>query len=338
MRNALIAALSAVAVSAALAVAVLAAPAKPPAATPPKKPIAKPPASKPATSRPATSRPTATKPPAAKPVGGATAGKTLNKGEYPAFQADQYTLTFEQMDARSKVDLAERGLRDHSVKLDGKLAAPKDEDAVAVTKELTVTAATDDQQNTMLLPKPPPKIGGSTGGSAAKGLQEYLVNSYSPFQHGSADVEVPATKIKKSPFRIEEMDLKATVILAEERQEKVMPAVIMEKLDQVVPGVSLRITTLQLSPTGELTITAKGERDHGGPGGPFVEQAWLLDDSGESIGGGRWTQGDPFGKTETLTIKIGVPKGKAHKSVKFIACTKYTLKPLAFTITDIFQR
>jgi hypothetical protein len=338
MRNSVIAALLAVAVSAALAANS--------GTTPPKKPLAKPPATKPAVAKPAATRPAvaklaATRPattrPAAKP---ATGVKAVNKGEYPAFEAEEYTLTFQQMDNRSKVDLAERGTKEHSVKLDGKLTAPKDEDAVAVTKELTVSAIVDDEKNTMLLPKITSKTASAGGGSTPKGLQEYQMNTYTafPLQNGSAEVEVPTTKIKRSPYMIQEMELKATVILAEERTDKVMPAVIMETPDHVVPGLGLRITTLQLSPTFELTIVVKCDRGRGGPAGPFVEQAWVLDENNEVIGGGRWTQGDPFGKSGTLTIKINLPKGKNHKSIKFVTCTKYSRKPLTFTVKDIFQR
>jgi hypothetical protein len=280
-----------------------------------------------------------TRPTAGGGASGAGGVKTVNKGEYPAFDAEGYTLTFQQMDNRSKVDLAERGTKEHSIKLDGKLAAPKDEDAVAVTKDLTVSSMVDDEKNTMVLPKITSKTLSAGGeGSASKGLQEYQVNTYAPILNGSADVEVSTTKTKRSPYLIQEMELKATVILAEERADKILPAVIMETAEQVVPGASVRITALQLSPTRELTITVKGERGRGGPGGPFVEQAWLLDENNEVIGGGRWTQGDPFGKTETLTIKITEPRGKNHKAIKFVACTKYTRKPLTFTVKDIFQR
>jgi hypothetical protein len=171
-------------------------------------------------------------------------------------------------------------------------------------------------------------------------LPEYQINTFTafPYQNGSAEVEVPMTKIKKSAHVIQEMALKATVILAEERADKTMPAVIMETPGQVVPGLALRITSLQLSPTFELTIVVKCDRSRGGPAGSFLEQAWVLDENNEPIGGGRWTQGDPFGKSGTLTIKVALPKGKNHKSIKFVACTKYTRKPLAFTVKDIFQR
>jgi hypothetical protein len=205
-------------------------------------------------------------------------------------------------------------------------------------KEFTVSAIADDETNTMLLPKN--KTAGGGADSGATKPPEYQMNTFAAFSMATAmaEVEVPTTKIKRSAYLIQEMELKTTVILAEERADKTLPAVIMETADSVVPGLTLRITTLQLSPTFELTIAVKCERGRGGPTGAFVEQAWVLDDTGEVIGGGRWTSGDPFGKSGTLTIKVGLPKGKNHKSIKFVACTKYTRKPLTFTIKDIFQK
>jgi hypothetical protein len=284
----------------------------------------------------ATTRP---KKPTARPAAGTGGVKAVNKGDYPAFEAEEYSLTFQQMENRSKVDLAERGGKEHSVRLEGKITAPTNEDAVAVTKEFTVGTIVDDEKNTLVLPKFTSKSTGAGGGSpVAKGLQEYQMNTYTSFQNGSAEVEVPMTKLKRTAYLIQEMELKATVILAEERKDKTLPAVIMETPDQVVPGATVRITGLQLSPLRELTITVKCDRDRAGPAGPFVEQAWILDEDGGVIGGGRWTQGDPFSKTGTLTAKFDLPKGKNHKSVKFVACTKYSRKPLAFTIKDVFQR
>jgi hypothetical protein len=198
--------------------------------------------------------------------------------------------------------------------------------------------AADAEKADLVEHKSAAKFRGFGAAAPPRAAQSYQVNTYATLHDGVAEVEVPQTKLTKSPHTLEEMELKATVVLAEERQEKLLPAVVMEQPAEIVPGIRLRVTGLELSAAREMTITAKCDRPKGGPSGPFVEQVWVLDENNEKIAGARWTQGDPFGQAVTLTAKLTLTGHKVHKSLNFVACTKYSLKTLEYKVGGVFQK
>ncbi|HUT00814.1 MAG TPA: hypothetical protein VM031_00045 [Phycisphaerae bacterium] len=258
--------------------------------------------------------------------------KKVHKGKVPTFKSGTYTLRLEKLEAQSTVELAERGDRKHSLKLAGEIASPKDDDAVALTGELKVLEITDaKKENLRRLKKP-----GTAGG--IRPLSRYRVNTYVAFLNGVGKVAVPQTSLRKSAYTVETLTLGATVLLAKQRESKELPAVVTETLAEIVPGVLLRIMALKITDRRELTVVAKYKRPKAGPVGPFVESLAVLDETGKVIAQGRWSQGDPFGATGTLTAKVPVPRGKTHKDIRFVACTKYARKPLKFEVTGIFRR
>jgi hypothetical protein len=263
--------------------------------------------------------------------------KEVSKGKVPTFGSEDYTLRLEKLESRAKVELAERGEKEYTVKLEGKIAAPKGADAIAVTRELKVLQITDAEKRDLREPTKP-RSKGSAIGRGSRALPRYQLNTFASFRNGVAEVEIPQTKLRRNPYTVDTVELAATVILAEERQSKKGPAIVMERPTEIVPGVRLRIMALKMTAERELTVVARFTRPKAGPVGPFLEQVWVLGEGEEVIAHGRWGRGDPFSSTGTLTAELSVPSGKTHKQISFGVCTKYSKKPLRFQVTGIFQR
>ncbi len=263
--------------------------------------------------------------------------KKADKGKVPTFPSDKYTLSLEKLESRAKVELAERGEREYTVKLEGRITAAKDEDAIAVTRQLKVLQIIDaEKRNLRELTKPATK--GFALGRSSGTRPRYRLNTFASFRKGAAEVEIPQTRLRRDRYTVDTVQLAATVLLAEERQSKKLPAIVMETPTEIVPGIRLRIMTLKMTAERELTVVARFTRPKAGAVGPFLEQVWVLGEDEEVIAHGRWGRGDPFGNTGTLTAELPVPRGKTHKKITFGVCTKYTKKPLTFQVSGIFQK
>jgi len=274
------------------------------------------------------------KPPA---LGKAASARKASKGKVPVFRSGDYALALKELESRCKLDLAERGTREYTIHLEGAITAPQDADAVAVTKQLKVLAVADAEKHNLRLLKKP-TFGGFGKAASARRATTYRGNTYVSIHDGQADVEVPLTKLRANAYAVASMDVGATIVLAKEREGKKVPAAVSANFTEIVPGLSLRITKLEMSADRKLSIVCRYKRPKAGPVGPFVEHVCLLDKAGKIIGRGRWGRGDLFGVTGTVSGEMPVPAGAKYEMISFIACTKFELKRKKFTVTGLFQR
>jgi hypothetical protein len=274
------------------------------------------------------------KPPPKKP----TLRETLGRGGFPVFESSNgYKLGVAELETRSKLQLGRTGTREHTFRLEGYIEAPKEDDAVGITHELRVLQAADAEKHNLVKLEPVSKRGGLAAGKS-KGLERYEANLYTFFHAGVASVEIPLTDLHRSGYTLQELELGAIAILAEERQDKETPAIVMEEPIFVVPGVTIRVTNLQMTRSRELTVVCKCERPQAGSVGAFIERITVLDEEKQVLASGRWNQGDAWAKSATLTAKLTFPGEKTHKFLRFTAVTKYSTKRMTFQVTGIFQK
>lgn len=236
-----------------------------------------------------------------------------------------FKLYWFEMSQSSRVDFSQPRKSKHELDMKGYLQAPTGVDAVAVCKEFTVENAWDAKEGNCLLP-----------GSA--NTRRYKKNSFNSFQESSAKVEIRNCRFACQPHAITSMTLSTTVVIGKTRDSGVLPAVVMEQSQSIYDGIRVRIKGLKMESRGKLTLNAEYDRGAAGLSGAFIEAIYALDTNGKVIGGGRWTEGDPFGKTGTLTWEHHIEKGQTHKSFKFIICTEYDTKELRFVVKEICQK
>jgi hypothetical protein len=246
-----------------------------------------------------------------------------------------YKLYVLGLEMRSRIGLAPAGARDHTGRLDAFLVAPKEEDAVGVTQKLKVLRIADAQDRSLVKPKPPSRYGGSGTG---KQPSRYQAKGYTYLHDRIAQVEVPLTELRKNGYTMNEMTLGAISVIAEERKDKDVRAIVMEEPVAVVSGLKVRVTNLQMSRSRELSVTVKCERPKGGAYGPFLERITVLDEESKPLASARPSQGDAWAKTSTLTAKLPFPRGKTHKFLRFTACTKFHKTSMTFKVEGIFQK
>ncbi|MHC4982675.1 MAG: hypothetical protein ACYTF6_05855 [Planctomycetota bacterium] len=256
------------------------------------------------------------------------ARRDADKGAVPTFRSEGYLLACTELKARSDIDLAERGEKEHTVALEGTISVPQGEDVVAVGEALKVLRAIDDENIDLV------KNHGASSRSASRHRKE----SYRPVREGKAEVEVKKLDLTANAYKIESMTVQASAIVAREREQARLPAVVMETKKQLHPGLAIRIERLRITTDRDFNAVIRYERSAAGTAGPFIEQVWVLDEEGMKLGGGKWTSGDPFDKSGSVTVKFKLAGKSPHKYVRIVAVTECETRTVTFEIEDIFQQ
>ncbi|MCG3180393.1 MAG: hypothetical protein BIFFINMI_02753 [Phycisphaerae bacterium] len=250
------------------------------------------------------------------------AGKPGEKAEGPAFKSNGYSLVWGRLKTSGDVDLGDDTRSRYSLQLDGSLEVPSDADVAAVYKRLRVNKITDEKGEDIT-----PKISPYSSYAA-----------YNAIHEGVGQVEVPRIELLRDATRIGTLTLDTDVIIARKRVQVSLPAVVMEDFKDIGQGISVRITNLQMSSSRQLTVTLSYKRTTAGTGSPFIEQVFALDPGGTTLGGGRWTEGEPFGKTGTYTAKFPLSGDQVHSAFRFEIVTESETRDVTFEVKDIFKR
>jgi hypothetical protein len=209
----------------------------------------------------------------------------------------------------------------YSLALEGSLEVPADQDVVAVSKQFQISAMTD--------------IAGKSGALKRASAPSQRNNA---IHDGVGQVELPRTDLPIDATRIRAMQFTTEVVVAEKRVTTELPAVVMEDFKDIGNDISVRITSLRMSAGRELTVNLNFKRSDAGVGSAFIEKIFALDADRKELGGGRWTEGDPLGKTGIWTARFRLSGDQRHQSFRFDIVTKSKSRKLAFDVKDIFTR
>ena len=244
------------------------------------------------------------------------------------FKQGSYALILTELNASSKLNFAEAKKTRHTISLEGALQTPPLRDVVAVKGALEVIEAVGDAEKDVLARTP------------KRRSRTYRPGTYVPVNQatGQGEVEIRNTTLTANAYTIRTMTVQTEVIMARKRSSKRLNAVVMKDPADIVEGLAVRISAVKLSTKGELAVTAEYTRPVAGAGGPFLEAVYAIDAEEKKIGGGRWTDGDPFGKKGKFTAELRLERGKTHKCLRFVAVTEDETETLTFKLTKIFQQ
>lgn len=252
-------------------------------------------------------------------------GPEFQDNRAEAGQSEKYTLALGKMKANSEVDFADDSKSKYTLDMEGSVNSPVDENIVGIRKKFKVTEALDVAGQSVLKPQKNAPAGGASG------------PQYNAFFDSVAAVEVGQTPLLAHPASIRKLTLETEAVLAVKREEATIAAVVMEGFKPLIEGVSVRISKLEMSKDQELTVILDYKRSEAGTQGPFLESIHVLDADNTELGGGRWTEGDPFGKATQLTAKFKLAREQAHKSFRITSVTESKTQPLVFEVGDVFS-
>ncbi|MCE5279142.1 MAG: hypothetical protein LLG03_14070 [Planctomycetaceae bacterium] len=244
----------------------------------------------------------------------------------PQFKSGPYSLVLTKIDVQSSIDYAQPAKTRHQIEISATMITPEKEDAVAVGKHLVVLSATNAAGEELLKP------------SKNMASRTYKPDTFSPVhvKNLAAEVGVDRLDLTAPATGIKTMKVATQIVLAKSRQTKRLAAVVMEEMTEAAPGLAVRIANLRMSAKRELEVTIEYQRGRAGAGFPFIEAVYALDAEGQSLGGGRWTEGDVLGLKGKFTARFPIASDEAHKTLKIVAVTEDQVAPVEFELTDIF--
>ncbi|MCG8508224.1 MAG: hypothetical protein MI741_03255, partial [Rhodospirillales bacterium] len=170
--------------------------------------------------------------------------------------------------------------------------------------------------------------------------------NYSPVHPEGAEFRVRRLELKVPPHRLEEMILRGSVLLAEQRKHIDLPAAVMDEPAEGPRGAKLRISSMSIRrgrSNRPDTMSMSIEWEQNKQVGPalrdfvFVDKVFALDKEGRIIGGGRWNRGDPLNESGTFKFDIDLPASQACQTIRVDMVTKYSEQDFDLTIEDIFD-
>ncbi len=238
----------------------------------------------------------------------------------PQFQAQGFGLKI--TDYEASIEHTYEGARtqhDYSVGMAGFVTAPRDLDVVCINSSLGVTS-----------------IRNRRGDNLIKDA-DTVSREFTAFHSDTAAVEVPESELTAHPYTIGEFKTRAQVLVARQRQSVEYAGDVMEAPREAPGGMTLRVRSMEIADKGlaEVEVAFKRLR---GLGHPFLESIYALNEAGEVIGGGRWTDGNPLGEDGRLQTEFQIKPGERWDRVRCVICTEYDVRDVTFTVTDVFQQ
>ncbi|MFI4861393.1 MAG: hypothetical protein ACIAXF_12015 [Phycisphaerales bacterium JB063] len=241
----------------------------------------------------------------------------------PEFEQDEgYRIAVTQYEASTEIDYEEAEAT-HEVAMTCLVHQPERLDVVCLLEQLTVVEAIDDEGDDIYLP--PRRRSGS-------GSEEYVA-----FAEGMTSVELKSAELERPAYTIERMQLVTQAVIAHERGEFELRAIVTDDPLDTPYATTVRLSEMKIGRdhVAELVIEYDREDD---PGRPLPEAIYALDEDGNVLGGGRWTEGSeifaPDGKFEA---EFFVSDDADVTTLRLVFLTEYEVVPMQFEVEEVFQ-
>ena len=252
----------------------------------------------------------------------------------PVFQNDDdYTLVVTNYKATSEADLLKGDAPEYEFEIKTLLNAPKDVDVLCFQTEMQVKSAQGDRGKDLLVAKR-----GKQGKEYAAVLPRFPFEdkrgkplSFSPSELKGAELRRPAYEVKR--FTVE-----VNAVLVEKRESKEVPAIVADRLIDIGHDTEVQVTAMEVSQKGVMKVNMKVRRPPG-TRAALVDSVFALDDDGDVVGGGRWTNElELFDRDYDVELEFELKGKPTIEKLRVVLATKYELKPIQIEVEGLFQR
>ncbi len=252
----------------------------------------------------------------------------LDPGKTPKFEENDLALVIKEFSVSTKIKYeATTPGRTHEVDFQALIEVSDDQDIICIGDQLEVVKADDEEGKSLI-----------DFAEARKGQSRANQDDFNAINEGEAETELKRYNLIKNPFNVKEMVVRARAIFAEERETVTIPAEVKEDLDNLGHGIQARLSSMRVDTKRLLSIEIEYERPEGA-GGTFLEGVYALDKDGKELAGGRWDKGlSIFSKSIRFKGKYYLPAGAQVDSYKLVLATKYEVRNVDFSLTEIFQK
>ncbi len=238
------------------------------------------------------------------------------------------SISIQEFKASAELEfVGKKPKNEYTVEFKSLIGLPSKLDLVCVTDELKIASAIDDKKKSLMPTR-----------SLRRSSSRSSNDDFNAFHGGSADSELKAAELAANPYRVKEMVISATAILARKRAEVIIDATVEEDFDAIGHSMRVRLSSMKIDRSRVAEISLDYKRPKGRIA-PFLEAVYALDANGNELGGGRWSKGmGIFSDSMQFKGEFAIARTANIDKFKLIILTEYEIYPLEFTIKDVFQQ
>ena len=245
---------------------------------------------------------------------------------------DGYGLAVFEYEASTDANLLRKKDIKHEIELKALLRPSEDDDVIGFRTALEPKKAENEDGDNIIAD---PGKGRRDLHSAVYPRQDYPDRKGKPIE--MAYVELTPCELEQPAAYIEELEVHALAVVAEERETEEFPAVVADRFFDVGHNVSIQVTAMEVKAKGVMTVKLDVKRS-GGKRDTIVDSLYALNEDGDVIGGGRWiNELDIFAKHCEYEMLLILQDEVTITNFQVVLATEYEIVPVPIVIEKLYQ-
>lgn len=259
----------------------------------------------------------------------------LDRLGMPVFYGEKnegYGLVIYEYQAKTEAEMQKKNEIEHEIEFLAYLRPSEDDDVIGFRTKLQPRAAkTSDGEDIY--------AGDGKGKkneySAMLARPEYRDRKSNPLE--MAYVELAECLLDGPGAFVDELELDALAIVAEDREMEDFPAVVADRFVDVGHGIEIQVTAMEVKAKGLMTVILDVKRS-GGKGSTIVDSLYALNKDGDVIGGGRWiNELDIFAKNCKYEMALLLENEVTAAAFRVVLATEYEIVPVPIVVQKLYQ-
>ena len=253
----------------------------------------------------------------------------------PVFFGDEddgYGLVVFEYEASTDAKLLRKKDIKHEIEFKALLRPSEDDDVIGFRTALAPKEALNEDGDNIIADE---GKGRRDLHSAVYPRQDYPDRKGRPID--MAYVELTPCELDQPAAFVEELEVHALAVVAEERESEKFPAVVADRFLDVGHNVAIQVTAMEVKAEGVMTVKLDVKRS-GGKRDTIVDSLYALNEDGDVIGGGRWiNELDIFAKHCEYEMLLILEDEVTITNFQVVLATEYEIVSVPIVIEKLYQ-
>lgn len=258
----------------------------------------------------------------------------LEKAGLPVYRnADGFTLAVTEYQATTEADFLKNDPPEYEVELSALLRPAEDMDVLCFQTEMQAASAEGDRGKELLLPS-----------RKRRGADFAAVLPHAEFKDRRGrpipmvESELKGVELRRPAYEIETMTIAVNAVFVEQRESEAVPAIVADRFVDIGHDTEVKVTAMEVDDKGVMKVSLNVRRAAGARSA-VIDSVFALDDDGDAVGGGRWTNElDLFADSYDMELEFPLQGKPTIDKLRVVLATKYAVEPVRFEVEGLFQK
>lgn len=234
-----------------------------------------------------------------------------------------YVLALTDYEVSTKAELLEGEPAKHKLSLKGLMLAPQDDDVLCFRTSLDAKSAEGDRGKELLGRGKPRR---QTEYKAVLPSSDFTDRRGKPMLLTA--VALDDVELDRPGYEVERLELEVDAVLVEEREQAELPAIVADRFVDIGNDTEVKVTAMEVDKKGEMTVKLQLKR-RAGDRSAVIDSLYALDEDGDPIGGGRWTNElDLFSSGYEVEMTFPLSGRQSIDKLQVVLATEYEVVPV----------